>query len=138
MVFFFGWAIGGAILAALFILAARRSIQWEKRLLSGSLFLLGLWYLAWGVWAGTPFSILLPQAIGGTLFAAFGWLGLTRSLFFAGLGWMLHATWDFASPHFSDVSYMPDWSAPACLGFDILLGVYLLARAQGYFVPEPA
>ena len=135
---FLAWVLIGLALAAGFIVVGRRSEGWEKGLLSGSLLPLGVWYLAFGIAAGTPPIALLPQAIGGAIFAYLGWLGLRRSLFFAGLGWLIHGTWDFASPHFSDVSYMPSWTAPACLGFDILLGVYLLSRAQGHFLISKA
>ena len=135
---FLTWALIGLALAAGFIFVGRRSEAWEKNLLSGSLLPLGVWYLAFGITAGTSPIALLPQAIGGAIFAYLGWLGLRRSLFFAGVGWMLHGTWDFASPHFSDVTYMPSWTAPACLGFDILLGVYLLSRAQEHFLIRKA
>ena len=91
---------------------------------------IGLWYLSFGIMDGAALSTLLPQILGGLFFAALGYWGFTRSLFFAGIGWMIHATWDFASPHFSDTSYMPEWAAPLCLGFDILVGIYLLARTH--------
>jgi len=130
---FFVWVFTGLVLAIGFILVGRRSEVWEKYLLAGSLLLAGIWYVAFGLTAGISYIALLPQAIGGAGFALLGWLGMKRSLFFAGLGWLIHGTWDFASPHFSDVSYMPIWTAPVCLGFDILLGIYLLSRAHGYF-----
>jgi len=130
---FFLWTFIGLVLAMGFIVVGRRSEVWEKGILAGSLLPLGIWYLAFGVAAGVSFSALVPQAVGGAVFAYLGWLGIKRSLFFAGLGWLIHGTWDFASPQFSDVSYMPGWTAPACLGFDILLGIYLLSRAQGHF-----
>ncbi|GAB5487545.1 MAG: hypothetical protein Pars2KO_11150 [Parasphingorhabdus sp.] len=120
----------GIGLAALYILVARQSEKVERIVGAGLLISVGFWYLGFGVFNGAGFKTLLPQLLGGVFFAILGYLGLTRSLFFPGIGWMMHATWDFSSPHFSDVSYMPDWAAPMCLGFDVLIGVYLLARSQ--------
>lgn len=132
------WAGAGAVLVLLLIFIGRRSNRIERLWTSLGLMALGFWYLAFGVSSGASLAELLPQIIGGTIFAGLGWKGLNhkifeRGLFFVGLGWLMHGTWDFASPHFSDVSYMPHWSAPMCLGFDLLLGVYLLSRAQEYF-----
>ena len=120
----------GIGLATLYVLSARQSALIEKLLGAGLLMSIGLWYTGFGIIAGAALTTLIPQILGGLFFAALGYLGFTRSLFFPGIGWLIHATWDFASPHFSDVSYMPEWAAPMCLGFDILVGVYLLARSQ--------
>ncbi|GAA0483381.1 hypothetical protein GCM10009096_27240 [Parasphingorhabdus litoris] len=129
----FGFATAfwiGIGLATLYIWSARTSALVEKLLGAGLLMSIGLWYLGFGIFEGATLTALVPQILGGLFFAALGYLGFTRSLFFPGIGWMIHATWDFASPHFSDVSYMPEWAAPMCLGFDILVGIYLLARSQ--------
>ena len=120
----------GLALAIVYILSAWRSAWIEKLLGAGLLMGVGVWYLGFGIFEGTTLTILIPQILGGLFFAVLGYLGFARSLFFPGIGWMIHATWDFASPHFSDVSYMPEWAAPMCLSFDILVGVYLLARSQ--------
>lgn len=120
----------GLALAIVYILSAWRSAWIEKLLGAGLLMGVGVWYLGFGIFEGTTLTVLIPQILGGLFFAVLGYLGFTRSLFFPGIGWMIHATWDFASPHFSDVSYMPEWAAPMCLSFDILVGVYLLARSQ--------
>ena len=120
----------GIGLATLYVLSARQSALIEKLLGAGLLMSIGLWYTGFGIIAGAALTTLIPQILGGLFFAALGYLGFTRSLFFPGIGWLIHATWDFASPHFSDVSYMPEWAAPMCLGFGILVGVYLLARSQ--------
>jgi hypothetical protein len=92
--------------------------------------LLGGWYLAFGVTAGHGVDVLLPQALGGLFFAACGFAGLKYSLLFSSVGWALHAAWDFGSPMFSDVSYMPHWTAPACLGFDLMISSYIFVRWQ--------
>jgi len=121
---FLFWVVSGFVLGVATIVGTRATGR-DRTLLSGLLFVLGGWYLAWGAWDGRSFEVLLPQILGGAFFAMCGVLGLRVSLGFAALGWVLHAGWDFASPHISDVSYMPGWTAPVCLGYDLVLGVYL-------------
>ncbi len=120
----FGLATGAATIAL------ARALDRERTLLGGLLVVLGIWYLLWGVADGRSFDVLLPQILGGVFFATCGVLGLRSSLVFLAIGWALHAGWDFASPLFSDVSYMPSWTAPACLGYDLLLGGYLFRLSR--------
>ena len=122
--FFVGWVVGGFLLGLASIALARR-LELEREILSGALVLLGVWYLGFGIYDGRSAAELLPQILGGLFFASCGVLGLRVSPVFAAVGWTLHAGWDFLSPALWDVSYMPSWTAPACLGYDVLLGTHL-------------
>ena len=141
--FFVSWVVAGVVLAYATIRLAR-ALQREQALLSAALILLGVWYLGWGLADGRSFEALLPQVVGGAFFALCGVLGLRFSLLFASLGWSLHAGWDFLSPALWDVSYMPSWTAPACLGYDVLLGIHLFrlwreaSEAPGDAAPSAA
>ena len=88
----------------------------------------GVWYVTFGVLAGRLVEVLLPQILGGAFFSCCGLAGLSHSILFISVGWLVHVGWDFGSPLISHVSYMPSWTAPACLGFDVLVGVYLFLR----------
>lgn len=121
------WVLFGLVTAGLLAWVCHR-LDRDREILGISLILLGGWYLVFGVTAGQGVQVLLPQAAGGLFFAACGLAGLKYSLLFLSMGWSLHAAWDIASPLFSDVSYMPHWTAPACLGFDLLLGTYIFAK----------
>ena len=126
MVFMF-WVVFGLVTSGMLV-AISRWLDRDRLILGSGLVLLGGWYLLFGVSAGHGFDVLWPQLLGGAFFVACGIAGLFLSLLFLSAGWTLHAFWDLASPMISDVSYMPHWTAPACLGFDLLIGAYLLVR----------
>jgi hypothetical protein len=42
-------------------------------------------------------------------------------------GYLGHAAWDSLHPHAVD-THMPWWYVPACIGFDVVFGVYILSR----------
>jgi hypothetical protein len=125
----------GAALGAGFIVLARALGRLERIVLAGGLLVAALAYVGFGV--GPRGASALPVELAGSLlFAAFGVLGLVSSLWFLALGWALHAIWDLAVPGLSDVSYMPVWYAAACIGFDVVLAAYLIARARD-LLPVP-
>jgi len=123
------WIVFGLVTGAATI-ALARALDRERALLGGLLVGLGIWYLVWGVADGRSLDVLAPQILGGVFFSICGVSGLRASRVFLAIGWTLHAGWDFASPLFSDVSYMPSWTAPACLGYDLLLGGYLFRQSR--------
>ena len=124
---YIGWIGFGLVTSAMLVWVSRR-LDRDRAILGGGLVLLGGWYLGFGVSAGHGMDVLWPQVIGGAFFALCGVAGILSSLLFLAAGWALHALWDLASPLFSNVSYMPHWTAPACLGFDLLIGGYLVLR----------
>lgn len=123
------WVIFGLVTSAMLVWMSHR-LNRDREILGIGLVLLGGWYVAFGISAGYGMETLLPQFIGGFFFATCGVAGIKSSLLFLSVGWALHAAWDVASPLFSDVSYMPDWTAPACLGFDLLIASYLFTKWQ--------
>ena len=125
------WVLLG-LCAGLLTIAAGRVWRVEQPLCALGLFAAGWWYLLFGVISGTGTSELLPQVLGGLFFVSLALLGF-RWLLCLSLGWSLHIVWDLLSPWFSDVTYMPGWSVPFCLGFDALLGAYLFLRYRGLF-----
>ena len=130
------WVLFGLVGGAASIWVSRL-LDRERLVFGGALVIAGVWYVAFGVHAGRDFEVLLPQILGGAFFALCGLAGIRYSVLFVSIGWLVHVGWDFASPVFSDVSYMPSWTVPACLGFDVLVGVYLFLRYRDAY-PIPA
>lgn len=125
------WVVFGIAAGALSIGIARAMDQ-ERAIFGAALIIAGAWYVAFGVHDGRNLNVLLPQILGGSFFVLCGLAGMRHSVLFLSLGWLFHAAWDFASPLISDVSYMPGWTAPACLGFDVLIGGYLFLRFRNW------
>ena len=124
------WVIIGVVAAGLFI-AIARALDQERLVFGSALMIAGVWYVSFGVLAGRDAAVLLPQILGGAVFLLCGLAGIRHSILFLSFGWLVHVGWDFGSPLFSDVSYMPSWTVPACLGFDLLVGGYLFLRFRG-------
>jgi len=90
---FFVWVFIGLALSIGFILVGRRSEAWEKYLLAGSLWLAGIWYVAFGLTAGTPYWYETLTVFCGARLAHPWNMGLCQSTFF---GCFVHANLDSA------------------------------------------
>ena len=123
-------AIMVGIAAAIAGIALSRRLDAERAIFGWALVIAAFWYIGFGVFHGQALSDLTPQLIAGAVFLALAVLGLTRSIAFTSAGWLLHVFWDYLGPYFGEV-IAPWWVAPACLGFDVVVGVYLLARYRG-------
>ena len=121
------------MLAVTIIYVSRNYAAHEQQIFGYLLAIAAFWYLLFGVIEALPLMQLLPQMIAGAVFLTLAILGLRGSLMLLGIGWLLHCAWDMASLLYTDVSYAPDFTAPLCLGFDILSGIYLIARARGHY-----
>ena len=123
-------AIVVGVLAAVAGIALSRRLDAERAIFGWALVIAAFWYIGFGVFHGQSVADLMPQLIAGAVFLALAVLGLTRSIAFTSAGWILHVFWDYLGPHLGEVM-TPWWVAPACLGFDVVVGVYLLARYGG-------
>lgn len=112
-----------------------RRLDRERVIFGWALVLAAFWYVGFGVVAGQPLAAMASQLVAGAGFLVVAYLGLTRSLAYLGVGWILHIFWDFLGPFAGEV-VAPWWTAPACLGFDVIVGTYLLLRTRG-FAPLP-
>ena len=126
------WVLFGLVAGAAAI-AVSRALDREKAIFGIALLVAGVWYVSFGLIAERPLDVLLPQVLGGGFFVLCALAGFRYSLLFLSLGWLVHVGWDFGSPLLSDVSYMPSWTAPACLGFDVLVGSYLFLRFRNAY-----
>jgi hypothetical protein len=53
-----------------------------------------------------------------------------------GIGWLLHAFWDIGSHTGTDAHFVPGWYRGVCLGYDLILGTYLLIRTRAWVKQE--
>jgi hypothetical protein len=127
--------VAGILLSGLWIGAARRYPVWEKEIFGYTLVLAGVIYVFFGLIEGRAIGTMMPEALVGLGFIILATLGLRGSLLALGIGWALHGTWDYAAPMLLDVSYVPWFLEPSCIGYDFIVGVYLILRSRGKFAP---
>ncbi len=69
----------------------------------------------------------LQIELGGVLlFGAFALLSKRHSLIWLGIGWGLHIGWDIFLHSEGHPGFVPSWYPGACLGFDIVIAVYIV------------
>ena len=123
----FGFAVASIALA--------RKLDAERIVFGWALIGAAFWYVGFGLYNGQTLSELTPQLVAGAVFVGLAILGLTKSITFIGIGWVLHIFWDYLGPLLGEVA-APWWTAPACLGFDVVVGAYILARSRGIATPS--
>ena len=123
----------GALLAGGFVLLARlsRSYAREKRLYAVGLVVTALIYVGFGVSTGSIRWILIELA-GVAVFAVFAVFGLKKSGWFLAAGWALHPLWDTGLR--DSTQFVPHWYITACIGFDLLVALYICFRGRNFGV----
>jgi hypothetical protein len=127
--------VAGTLLSGLWIGAARRYPEWEKQIFGYTLVLAGVVYVFFGFIEGRAINTMMPEAIVGLGFIILAAIGLRGSLLALGIGWALHGTWDYVATVVLDVSYVPWFLEPSCIGYDFIVGLYLILRSRGQFAP---
>ena len=118
----------GVILAIGFLLLARRSVNFdqEKRIYAVGLVVAALIYVGFGLFSA-PVAWKIIELLGVPVYAFFAWMGLKKSGWFLVVGWALHVVWD-AGLHGASTPFVPHWYIAGCIGFDLLVGVYIAVR----------
>ena len=70
---------------------------------------------------------ILVELAGVAIFVVFAWLGLRKSGWWLAAGWALHPLWD-AGLHDYSTQFVPHWYIGACVGFDLLVAMYIAYR----------
>lgn len=118
----------GVVACGVFILLARRlKPERELRLYALSLVIAALAYVGFTA-RGAPLKWLALELAGLAMFTLLAWLGLKVSALILAFAWAAHAAWDVLLHKLTRVSFVPDWYPLACLGFDLLLAGYIVAR----------
>ena len=123
-------AIVVGVVGAFCGISLARKFDIEQTLFGWALIGAAFWYIGFGLFNGQDVGALAPQFAAGAVFTVLAILGLTKSIVYIGLGWVLHVFWDYTGPLFGEIA-APWWTAPACLGFDVIVGIYLLAPSRG-------
>jgi hypothetical protein len=69
---------------------------------------------------------------GVALFGVLAVLGIAVSPWYLVGAWALHAAWDVAIPMSIDTAYMPFWYEAVCVGFDLVVTIYLAGVIRGW------
>ncbi len=116
-----GLIAGGAL-----ILVGRRWGGDSRRFYGAALFVAALVLLLFALIGGQGRDVWL-EAAGLALFGAAAWWGQRTPLLIAA-GWLAHIAWDVLLHPLDSAGYVPPWYVWACVGFDLLVGVYLLLK----------
>lgn len=90
------------------------------------LFIAALIYVGFVIINGAWSYFLLE--LGGVLFyGLFIWLSRKYDLYWLGIGWALHIGWDVLLHSGTETSYTPEWYPGVCVGFDIIIAIYIIS-----------
>lgn len=116
----------GALSGGLLVLINRRWMyERQGQVWANSLIIAALIYVGFALFAGRMDALGL-ETLGVILFAIPALLGMRYSVYFTAVGWLLHPIWDVALHSAETTPFVPWWYPPICLGFDLLVGIYLL------------
>ena len=122
--------LSGVVACSVFILLARRmGVGRELWLYSVALVIAALIYLVFAA-RGASLSWLALELAGLAVFTILAWLGLKISAWILAFGWAAHAAWDAILHKLTDADFVPAWYPLVCLGFDLLLAGYIVARTR--------
>lgn len=73
----------------------------------------------------------LPLELGGLFFyGIFVWLSKRKALYWLAVGWGLHIGWDILLHTNPAMPFVPSWYPGVCLGFDIVIALYIFRIYQ--------
>jgi hypothetical protein len=122
----------GALVAIAFVIGVRRlRADRASRVYAIGLVVAALIYLVFAAGGGASGRSLALEAFGVLLYGAVAWAGMRLSMTVLALGWAGHAAWDLLI-HTRGIgaAYTPDWYPWACVGFDLVIAIAILARGQ--------
>lgn len=82
-------------------------------------------YVAFAIIGSRPDALPL-EILGLAIYSVFALLSKKYTLHWLALGWGLHVLWDILLHSHEHTSYVPHWYPGVCLGFDIVIAVYIL------------
>lgn len=135
------YALLGAALAAAFVLVlARLGPRLERLAWALLLVVAALIYVGFALRRPGGSEWLLLELGGVVLFSLFAVAGVARSPLFLSAGWVLHVAWDVGLHGLSGESaaFVPGWYPALCIGYDLVVGLYILRRHGAWRVVEAA
>ena len=132
MSFFLTWLAIGVLTGFAFVWGGRQ-LNKEHLVFGISLLIAAIWYVGFGLFENIEGTRLIPQVLGGCFFGVCAVFGLRGSFRLLSIGWLLHLVWDSVSAVYLDATYVPEITLPGCVGFDSVVGIYLLLRHLGKY-----
>ena len=121
------WVALGAALAAPLVAVGRRLPERTERVgWAVGVVVAALIYVGFTLARSAPALAVAFEAGGVAVFGAIAGLGLRDRRWLA-VAWLLHPLWD-GLHHPGGFAYGPEWYVWACLAFDVVVGVSLLAN----------
>ena len=130
------WVALGAGAGALAVwLTAREAARRRERFPSyevwawaAFLVVAALIYVGFAAFNGASMAWTLTEVGGLAGYGLVAWIGAARFPPLVGVGWLLHVLWDVVLHPGGHPGFVPSWYPPLCLGFDVYVGVVLVAR----------
>jgi hypothetical protein len=120
----------GAVLALLFVAPwHRREGRTQRRVYAAALLVTALIYVGFAVLGGATPGWWLVEVGGVLLYGALAWWSLERWPVLLPIGWAAHVLWDVLL-HGMATPFVPAWYPALCVGFDLVVAVYLLGRMR--------
>ena len=126
----------GLVFGAAFIVVAQKIDYAEGDLLATGLLAAAAIYVIFAVLWGEEGWIRF-EAVGIAIFSLIAFLARRFGILWIGAGWLLHIGWDYLFHIVGPgVHLAPAWYPPFCMGFDLVVGVYILWMAFGKQPPR--
>jgi hypothetical protein len=115
----------GILFAIAFIFYAKRSKSYrgEKISYAIGLSIAAVIYVILGFFSSSS-GWILTEFVGLLIYLPFAVLGVRFSGWFLCFGWLFHIGWDLVL-HSQTLAFVPSWYPAVCLGFDVLVAVYI-------------
>jgi hypothetical protein len=124
------WLLAGAFLGALWIGWVSGRKRGGRQVLAIGLLLAAAIYVAFAFAFGADsVDWVALESIGLLAFGCLGWLGIRGNVLWLAAGWGLHPLWDVGLHwHGPGAAVVPAWYAVACVSFDLVVAIYILAQ----------
>lgn len=121
--------IGGLIAGAILYPFRNRDEGQFKKFFAGSLIIAALIYVAFagfGLSSGSSTTNwLIVQLVGVLIYSFFAYAGVKIAAWFVAIGWAAHVFWDIGLHWLANVSFVPEFYPPLCIGFDLVFAIYI-------------
>ena len=131
------WAIAGAVVGAVSLYGVKRQAQhrpqprrYEVRWWGTGLVVTALVYVAFALVNGASARWILIETAGVVAFGLVAYVGVKKWPLVVGPAWLAHSLWDHMLHADGHPEFVPSWYVPACLGFDVVAGLVLLATVR--------
>ena len=103
-------------------------VVWQTGLLIAALI-----YVGFAV-VGQSWTDLPLELFGVILYGIFVFLSKKYTLYWLAIGWVLHVCWDVF--YHTEAAFVPSWYPGVCLGFDIMIALYILWLLQKHLAKD--